>query len=74
MTTSVSPIAAAVEFFGTQQKLAEAIGCTQAAVSKWVRGHQMLVENAIAIERATGGRVTAQSLRPDVFEPQAVAA
>ena len=74
MTTPVSQIAAAVQMFGTQKKLAAEIGCTQAAVSKWVRGHQMTAEYAIAIERATGGKVTAWSLRPDVFDPPKAAA
>lgn len=67
MNNPTSPIAEAIAHFGSQEKLALAIGKTQAAVSKWARGHKMLVENALAVERATGGRVKAESLCPEAF-------
>ena len=57
----------AVEISGGQAKLAEACHVTQAAVSKWARGESVIsAENALRVERATGGMVTAHDLRPDV--------
>jgi DNA-binding transcriptional regulator YdaS (Cro superfamily) len=60
-------IAKALSLFGGQQAMANACGVTQAAVSKWVRGHRVSAESAIAIERATSGRVTRFELRPDLW-------
>jgi DNA-binding transcriptional regulator YdaS (Cro superfamily) len=58
----------AVEIFGTQQKLAEKLGVSAAAVSTWVSGTARLpIMRAIQIEKATGGAVCAEDLRPDIF-------
>ena len=64
--TSAS-IAMAIGQLGNQPALANACGVTKAAVSRWVRGHRVSAENAIAIERATHGRVTRSDLRPDLW-------
>lgn len=63
-------IAKALSVFGGQQAMATACGVTQAAVSKWVRGHRISAENAIAIERATNRVVTRSDLRPDLWAPE----
>jgi len=64
MNTSVQE---AIRLAGSQQALAKACGLSQAAVSKWARGGKISAENAINIERATSGRVSALDLRPDIF-------
>lgn len=52
----------------TQQALASQLGVTQGLVSQWVRGEtQITAERALEIEAATGGQVTRQELRPDIF-------
>jgi DNA-binding transcriptional regulator YdaS (Cro superfamily) len=52
----------------TQQQFADLIGKTQGAVSQWLQGHSRIsAENAVLIERATGGAVTKEELRPDIF-------
>jgi DNA-binding transcriptional regulator YdaS (Cro superfamily) len=61
---------------GSQTKLAEAMGCTQQQV--WFlleRSKGVSAEMALAVERATGGKVTRKELRPDLFgtEPEQAA-
>ena len=60
-------ISKAIAVAGSQKKLAEACGVSQAAVSKWLMGGGVSAESALAIERATDGSVRAEDLRPDVF-------
>jgi len=68
----------AVDFYGSQPKLARAIGCSQSKIS-WllVSADQISAETAIAIDRATEsadarGRVTKSQLRPDLW-PEIIA-
>jgi len=65
------PIEIALEMFsGSQTVMARAIKVTQPCVHKWL--HEKGLPNArssIAIERATGGKVTREQLRPDIFGP-----
>ena len=63
----VEAIALAIAMFGSQQKLAAACGVSQGAVHKWLYGGRVSAENAVAIERATGGLVSKAALRPDLF-------
>ena len=64
----VEPVQRAVGLFGTQAKLAAKANLTQGAISKWIRGDGIPTgESAKAIELATGGLVTRQELRPDIF-------
>jgi DNA-binding transcriptional regulator YdaS (Cro superfamily) len=65
MTT---PVQEAIKIAGSQQALATACGVSQSAVSKWVLGGGVSVENAINISRATSGRVSVADLRPDVLD------
>jgi DNA-binding transcriptional regulator YdaS (Cro superfamily) len=58
----------AVELAGSQKKLAEALGCSQQAISKLLNeATSISAEMAIRIDRATGGKVAAHTLRPDLF-------
>lgn len=64
-----------VERFGTQERLAEAIGVNQSNVSKWLRGKQgMAPEIALRVERLTDGEFTAAELCPRVFGNEPTAA
>jgi DNA-binding transcriptional regulator YdaS (Cro superfamily) len=58
----------AVNLVGGQTALAKLVGVKQAHVWKWLRMEKIPAERAIEIERATGGRVTRQELRPDIFD------
>ena len=59
-----------VERFGSQSRLAKAVGVSQFAVSKWYRNEcQVSPHSAIQIERATNGAITRSDLRPDIFGP-----
>jgi DNA-binding transcriptional regulator YdaS (Cro superfamily) len=58
----------AVEIFGSQAKLGAAIGFTQTSVHLAVKSGKPSVHMAINIERVTKGAVTANQLRPDVFD------
>lgn len=63
------PIVIAVEVLGSQSALARAIGVSQQRVAYWLNQAKRGVpaEHVHAIEQATGGRVTAAQLRPDIF-------
>lgn len=53
---------------GTQQSLAVAAGLTQPGVNWLLKGKgRVSPETATALEAATGGQVTRQQLRPDLF-------
>jgi DNA-binding transcriptional regulator YdaS (Cro superfamily) len=64
----------AVRHLGSQKRLAEAIGCSQAKIS-WLllSADKIDAEDAVAIDRATEGAVSKSQLRPDLFE-EAIAA
>lgn len=50
----------------SQTRLADELGVTQGAVWQWANGRASIsVERCIQIERATGGAVTCEELRPD---------
>lgn len=69
-----TPIETAIAQFGSEMKLAKAIGYSQTIVNKVRRGARISAEMAVAIEKATAGKVTRQQFRPDLFEePQRVA-
>lgn len=52
---------------GSDAALARAIGMTRQAVSDMRRRGVVSPEAAVAIEKATGGRVKRRDLRPDLF-------
>jgi len=54
----------------TQEWLADQLGITQGAVSQWLR-RGVPPGRVIAIERATGGKVTRHELRPDLYPIEA---
>jgi|GEM_PF-3035973 len=64
-------IAKAVTLFGSQQKLAKAMGgrIRQSHVTRWLNDPDYLIspEHAAMVEIATKGAVTRLELRPDIF-------
>ena len=61
-------IAAAVEFCGSQARLAKLSGFSQQQISKLANGQrQISAEFAVAIESATDGHVQSGQLRPDLW-------
>ena len=62
----------AIEIVGGQSKLAKILGVSQPSIWHWLnKSGRVPGEHVIAIERATGGRVTRRLLRPDIFPPEA---
>ena len=57
----------AIKLFGSEGRLAEAIGFTPTALSTGRRLGRWSAEMVVAVEVATGGRVTRAQLRPDLF-------
>lgn len=55
----------AVSIVGSQKALADQIGVVQSAVANWLSRGNIPAEHCLAIEKATGGQVTRQELRPD---------
>lgn len=58
--------AATIDYFGSQAKLAEALGVTPMTVSQWKR-HGIPPKRAAEIERLTQGKVTRLELLPEIF-------
>jgi DNA-binding transcriptional regulator YdaS (Cro superfamily) len=59
----------AIEIVGSQQALADGLNIKSPSISGWRQSGKVPVERCAAIEAATGGRVTRNELRPDVFGP-----
>ena len=59
----------AAEMFGSQRKMAEALGVTTPLVNAWSLGSKPVHPRfCYAIEIMTDGKVTAAQLNPDVFD------
>ena len=66
----MNPIQQAVEHCGGRQKLAAAAGVSVQAISFWLAGQRTISpEAANKVHAATGGAVSREMLRPDVFGP-----
>lgn len=52
----------AVEFFGSQAKMAEALEVSRAAVSHWIKAQALPAARAIQIEAITQGAIRALDL------------
>jgi len=72
-----TPIKIAIDLFGSEAKLASAIGVSQNAVNKAkhrvLNGYAVSAEMALKIERATSGKVSKSTLRPDLWPLSEVA-
>ena len=58
----------AIRVTGGQAKLARAMGISTQTVHNWLSRGNVPAERCIDIERATGGAVTCEELRPDLAE------
>lgn len=56
----------AIAAVGTQAELARRLNVVQQVVNNWVRRGNVPADYCPAIERATGGQVRCEDLRPDV--------
>ena len=69
METFRDHVRRAIDLAGSQRALAKQIGLSQQGISYLLNdAPQVSAEIAIAIHRATGGRVRKEELRPDIFE------
>ncbi|ACR69212.1 helix-turn-helix domain-containing protein [Edwardsiella piscicida] len=67
MTNSL--IKEAIALAGGQQELARSCGVRQPSVSEWLRGKKKpSAISAKRIELATGGKILAINIRPDLYE------
>ena len=58
----------AIKIAGSQQKLAEALGLSQQAVSYYIVGEaRVSAEVAVKIDKFTKGKISKAALRPDLF-------
>ena len=59
----------AASILGSQAQLAREIGASPAMIHHWMHGIRPIsAERCIDIERATGGAVTCEELRPDLAD------
>lgn len=63
------PLSRAIEFFGSQQALADALTIRSPSISGWRQSGRVPAERCAAIEQLTNGEITRHELRPDVFGP-----
>lgn len=56
----------ALKIVGSQKRLAEVCGVSQPAVHKWLNGGFVSPEKVTAIVNATGGKIKAHEIRPDL--------
>ncbi len=61
------PLHQAIEFLGSQAALARRIGIRPQAVQQWTTTGRVPADRCLAVEHATGGKVSRYDLRPDVF-------
>jgi DNA-binding transcriptional regulator YdaS (Cro superfamily) len=52
---------------GGVTKLSRQLGVSRQAVYKWINGDPMSPRNAIDLERVSGGMLTREELRPDIY-------
>ena len=64
----MNAIEIAIEAIGSQSKLAKALNCTPQVVHNWLQRRNIPAERCIDIERASGGVVTCEQLRPDLAD------
>ena len=62
----MQPLERAIECAGSVVALASAIGVSESAPHMWRKRGNVPAEYCPAIERATGGKVRCEDLRPDV--------
>jgi len=67
MTTHL--LAKIIGLVGSKAELARKLGVTPQMVTKMVKSGSVPAKHCKRIEILTGGRVTAEQLRPDVFAP-----
>lgn len=56
-----------VNYFGSKQKLAEAIGTSKQNVNIWKDKEYIPTKWAVKIEKATNGEIKRAEIRPDIF-------
>ncbi len=62
-----SYIEKAVAKYGSQAKLADAVGCSQQQIAYLLKASSISAEMAMRIDSATAGTVSKHDLRPDIF-------
>jgi len=66
-STEVSGIAEAIAAVGSQEALAQVIGCTQQNISAWVVQGFVPVEHIVAVEQASGVP-RSRLIKPQILE------
>ena len=64
----VGAVKAAVDFAGSQLKLAELLGTKQVTVSAWINRYgRISADLALKAHQVTKGKISAHDLRPDLY-------
>jgi DNA-binding transcriptional regulator YdaS (Cro superfamily) len=57
----------AAQAAGNAHRLSKMLGISHVAVGKWIRRGRIPAERVLAVEKATGGKVSRYELRPDIY-------
>lgn len=64
----IQAVKEAVNWAGTQCRLAEILGTTQASVSAWINRFGRIGSSyALKVHQLTNGKISAYDLRPDLY-------
>lgn len=68
-------IAQAIKHFGSQDRMAKAVGSSQSAISRMLLGEMPVpAQIAVALDRASAGRFPRWATRPDLWDAPAIKA
>lgn len=67
MAKQINPLQRAIALFDNPTRLAAAIGYSQHAVWHAAKRGRVSPAMAVAIHKATAGKITKRELRPDIF-------
>lgn len=62
----VSALKSAVDYFGSQQAMATALGVSRQQVNAWIKRGYISASKAIEVEKLTDGSIKKRELRPEI--------
>ena len=61
-----------IQAVGSQAEVARSLNLSHQCVAQWVKAGRVPVRRAVDLEALTGGRVTREELRPDIYPKRTI--